>query len=192
MFKNIIFSTLFFFLLTGCSSNMKTEKFTGQQPRFVLEEYFDGSTKAWGMFHDRFGNLKRQFVVDIFGTWDGNILTLDEHFEYSDGETDRRVWKITKLDENNYTGTAGDIIGKAKGTSYGNALNWNYIMDLGVGKQTLRVRFNDWMFLQPEGVLLNRAEISKWGIQLGIVTLSFSKQSSDINKTLISQKQAAE
>ena len=192
MFKNIIFSTLFFFLLTGCSSNMKTEKFTGQQPRFVLEEYFNGSTKAWGMFHDRFGNLKRQFVVDIFGTWDGNILTLDEHFEYSDGETDRRVWKITKLDENNYTGTAGDIIGKAKGTSYGNALNWNYIMDLGVGKQTLRVRFNDWMFLQPEGVLLNRAEISKWGIQLGIVTLSFSKQSSDINKTLISQKQAAE
>ena len=192
MFKNIIFSTLFFFLLTGCSSNMKTEKFTGQQPRFVLEEYFDGSTKAWGMFHDRFGNLKRQFVVDIFGTWDDNILTLDEHFEYSDGETDRRVWKITKLDENNYTGTAGDIIGKAKGTSYGNALNWNYIMDLGVGKQTLRVRFNDWMFLQPEGVLLNRAEISKWGIQLGIVTLSFSKQSSDINKTLISQKQAAE
>ena len=192
MFKNIIFSTLFFFLLTGCSSNMKTEKFTGQQPRFVLEEYFDGSTKAWGMFHDRFGNLKRQFVVDIFGTWDGNILTLDEHFEYSDGETERRVWKITKLDENNYTGTAGDVIGKAKGTSYGNALNWNYIMDLGVGKQTLRVRFNDWMFLQPEGVLLNRAEISKWGIQLGIVTLSFSKQSSDINKTLISQKQAAE
>jgi hypothetical protein len=154
---------------------MKTEKFIGQEPRFVLEEYFNGSTKAWGMFHDRFGNLKRQFVVDIFGTWEGNILTLDEHFEYSDGETDRRVWKITKLDENNYTGTAGDIIGKAKGTSYGNALNWNYIMDLVVGKQTLRVRFNDWMFLQPEGVLLNRAEISKWGIQLGIVTLSFSK-----------------
>jgi hypothetical protein len=192
MFKNIIFSTLFFFLLTGCSSNMKTEKFIGQEPRFVLEEYFNGSTKAWGMFHDRFGNLKRQFVVDIFGTWEGNILTLDEHFEYSDGETDRRVWKITKLDENNYTGTAGDIIGKAKGTSYGNALNWNYIMDLVVGKQTLRVRFNDWMFLQPEGVLLNRAEISKWGIQLGIVTLSFSKLNSDSNKRLISQKQAAE
>ena len=192
MFKKTIFSTLFFFVITGCSSNMKTEKFIGQQPRFVLEEYFDGPTKAWGMFHDRFGNLKRQFVVEIFGSWDGSILTLDEHFEYSDGEYVRRIWKITKLDDNNYTGTAGDIIGKANGTSYGNALNWIYVMDLGVGKQTVRVKFNDWMFLQPDGVLLNRAEISKWGFQLGIVTLSFSKQNSDSNKSIISQKRAAE
>ena len=78
--SKILFMSAFMFLLTGCSSNMKTEDFIGQQPKLIIEDYFSGETKAWGMFHDRFGNLKRQFLVDIEGTWDGDILVLDENF----------------------------------------------------------------------------------------------------------------
>jgi hypothetical protein len=37
------------------------------------------------------------------------------------------------------------------------------------------VHFNDWMFLQPSGVLLNRARVSKFGITIGEVTLAFMK-----------------
>ena len=191
MFKKTFLFALIF-LISGCSSNMKTEDFIGQQPRLVLEDYFVGQTKAWGMFHDRFGNLKRQFLVDIKGSWDGERLVLDENFVYADGEIDRRIWKITKINNNTYTGTADDVIGVAKGSTFGNALNWSYEMDLKVGGSSYRVKFNDWMYLQPDGVLLNRAEISKWGIQLGIVTLSFQKNNKDINNSIFLQKQAAE
>lgn len=160
-------------LVTGCS--MKASDFEGTEPRFRIEEYFLGETRAWGIFEDRFGNLRRQFVVDITGTMEGDEIVLDERFKYADGETDQRIWRIRKLDEHTYEGTAGDIIGVATGESYGNALNWSYDMDLAIGDSSLRVHFNDWMFLQPDGVVLNRAKVSKWGIAIGEVTLSFSK-----------------
>lgn len=161
--------------VSACSATMKPEDFSGKEPRFVLENYFSGTTKAWGIFEDRFGNLRRQFVVDINGTWDGEKLVLDEHFVYSDGEKDRRVWTITKHDDNTYTGTAGDVIGTAQGKSYGNALSWSYDMNLKVGDGAWRVHFDDWMFLQPEGVLLNRANVTKWGFHIGTVTLAFRR-----------------
>ena len=163
-----------FLVLTGCST-MKTSDFANGQPKLVLEEYFLGQTQAWGLFQDRFGTVKRQFTVDITGRWDGETLVLDEHFLYNDGETDQRIWTITKGPDGRYVGRAADVIGLAAGTSAGNALNWAYIMDLKVGDGTLRVAFDDWMFLQPGGAMINRARVSKWGFDIGEVTLFFMK-----------------
>jgi hypothetical protein len=162
-------------VLAGCGSAMKPEDFANKQPRFIIEDYFAGKTKAWGIFEDRFGNLRREFLVDITGTWDGKQLVLDERFVYADGEKETRVWTIRKQDDHTYTGTAAGVVGTAIGKSYGNALNWSYDFDLKVGDGTWRVHFNDWMFLQPEGVMLNRAVVSKFGIDIGTVTLAFSK-----------------
>ena len=161
-------------LLFGCST-MKIEDFAKNEPELVLEEYFAGKVKAYGIFEDRFGNLRRQFTVDINGTWDGQKLVLDERFYYSDGEQDQREWVIQKISDGEYRGRAGDVIGEDKGIARGNALNWRYDMDLKVGSGTMRVHFNDWMFLQSTGVLLNRAAVSKFGIKIGTVTLAFVK-----------------
>lgn len=191
MIRTVLLCSFLVFVLSGCSGSMKTEDFAGKEPRFVLEDYFEGKTRAWGMFHDRFGNLRREFVVDITGTWDGTTLILDEEFEYADGELDRRVWTIEKINENTYSGTAGDIIGTASGKTLGNALNWTYDMDLKVGEGSWRVKFDDWMFLQPGGVLLNRASISKWGFELGVVTISFSRVENESDETAINLRQHA-
>jgi hypothetical protein len=37
------------------------------------------------------------------------------------------------------------------------------------------VKFDDWMFLQPDGILMNRARVTKWGIAIGEVTLMFQR-----------------
>jgi hypothetical protein len=152
---------------------MKPEEFDGATPRFVLEDYFAGKVRAWGVFQDRFGRLRRQFVVDIEGSWDGEVLTLVEDFVYRDGETDRRVWNIRKIDEHRYEGTADDVVGTATGISYGNALNWQYDFDLQVGDGTFRVHFDDWMFLQDENVMINRADVTKWGFAVGEASIFF-------------------
>ena len=161
--------------ISACGTAMKPEDFANTQPRLEIESFFDGKVRAWGIFEDRFGKVRRQFTVDVDGTWDGRQLVLDEHFLYSDGERERRIWTITKTGEYTYTGTAGDVIGTAQGKSSGNALNWSYDMNLKVGDDTWKVRFDDWMFLQPDGVLLNRAVVRRWGIVIGSVTLAFAR-----------------
>ena len=170
---------LFFLLLIlnilSCASDMNVKNFENEKPRFVLEEYFDGKTKAWGMFHDRFGNLKRSFKVDITGTLDNDTLTLDEKLVYNDGEKESRIWSIKILGNNKYSGTADDVIGEATGISSGNALNWKYKLNLKVKESTVVVDFDDWMFLQDDNILMNRAEVKKWGIVLGVVSITFKK-----------------
>jgi hypothetical protein len=154
---------------------MKIQDFDGREPRFRFEEYFAGPMRAWGLFEDRLGNLRREFAVDMTGGWDGKQFVLDEHFAYADGETSRRVWRIAKLNEHEYEGRADDIVGVARGMSYGNAATWRYVVDLPVGKGVWRVGFDDWMFLQRDGVLLNRAHVSRWGIWIGTVTIAFKR-----------------
>ena len=154
---------------------MDIEKFKESKPKFSLENYFEGKTEAWGMFHDRFGNLKRTFKVDITGTLESDTLTLDEKFLYDDGEQDSRVWTIKILGNNQYSGTASDVVGEATGISEGNALNWKYKLNLKVGDSTILVDFDDWMFLQDKNILMNRAEVKKWGLNIGVVSITFLK-----------------
>jgi hypothetical protein len=164
----------FLFTLTACSS-MKIEDYADTKPTFDLYTYFEGQTRGWGMFQDRGGQVKRQFIVDIKGTINNkNELVLEEDFIWNDGEKSRRVWIIRKNGDH-YLGTADDVIGEAIGKSAGNALNWQYDLNLPVGEKTYKVHFNDWMFLQDDKVLLNRATMSKFGFKLGEVIISFKK-----------------
>jgi len=45
-----------------------------------------------------------------------------------------------------------------------------------VDGRVIEVRFDDWMYLMSERVMLNKATMSKWGVRLGEVTLSFTKR----------------
>ena len=163
------------FIISGCAKEMSIDKFTDSKPEFILENYFDGKVEAWGLFHDRFGNLKRQFKVSITGTRKSDQIILDERFLYDDGEKDQRIWTIDILGQNKYHGRADDVIGVAKGESNGNALNWTYELLLKVKDKTIKVTFDDWMFLQEKGILLNRAEVNKFGLNIGVVSITFLK-----------------
>jgi hypothetical protein len=179
LFKAVAVSGLVVFAITGCSS-MKAEDFAGNEPRFKLEEFFDGQSRAWGIFEDRFGNLRRQFTVDIDGTWDGETLTLVEDFVYDDGELEQRIWEITPVGEHGYEGSAEGVVGSASGSAYGNALNWQYYFDLNVGDRTINVLFDDWMFLQPDGeTMINRARVTKWGFEIGTASIFFKRLNDD-------------
>ena len=67
-------------------------------------------------------------------------------------------------------------MGTAAGQTSGNALNWRYTMALPVDGRTWHVDFDDWMYLVDERVMLNRATMSKFGVRLGEVTLSFTRR----------------
>ena len=177
MYKLSSYLTLFIILLfTGCSQTDMKE-FQNNTPKLDLFEFFAGETIAYGIFEDRFGNLKRQFRVNINGKIDNQILTLDEEFLYDDGEQAKRIWKIEKKIDNNqqiiYEGQADDVEGKASGSISGNALNWSYDIYLNIKGSDIKVHFNDWIYKQSEDLAINRAYVSKFGINIGSVTLVF-------------------
>lgn len=169
----------FFALLfvTGCST-VNIQDYQNKSPTLKVEDYFQGETKAWGIFQDRFGQVRRRFTVDIVGTWDEENaqLKLIEDFIYDDGQTEQRIWVITKTGDNKYEGYADGVVGIATGESEGNAFNFRYKFDLPMNGKTLRVSFDDWMYLQDNNILFNKATIKKLGITLGDVYIFFDKR----------------
>jgi hypothetical protein len=162
-------------LLAGCSK-VDVTQYEKNQPELDIFSYFEGKTTGWGVVQNRGGKLLRQFKVNITGSFpDDNTLVLDEDFVWSDGEESKRVWTIKKTDEGAYVGTADDVVGTAQGISSGNVLHWQYHLNLETEGSTWKIFFDDWMFLQPDQIVINRASMSKFGIHLGDITIAFSK-----------------
>lgn len=162
-------------LLAGCAGH-EIDRYTGEKPELDLRRYFDGTVDAWGVFTDRSGAVVKRFTVVIDCRWSGDEGVLDEAFTYSDGTTQRRVWRLTRQGNGRYIGRADDVVGEAVGEQRGNTLRWQYTLALPVDGRTWHVQFDDWMHLMDERTLLNRATMSKFGVRLGEVTLSFRKR----------------
>jgi len=160
--------------LAGCAGP-DASRYADQKPALDLKKYFNGEIKGWGMVQDRSGQVDRRFVVTIKASWNGDEGVLDESFEWSDGEKQKRIWKLKATGPNRYIGTAEDVNGQAIGEISGNALRWRYSLKVPFRGSSIDLDFDDWMILIDERVMLNRAAFSKWGIRMGEVTLSFSK-----------------
>lgn len=141
-----------------------------------LEEFFDGRTIAHGQFQDVFGEVRRRFVVTIDGDWNGKVLTLDENFVYEGGSKENRTWTLTKTGPDTWTGSAPGVLGTASGVERGDTFNWKYRIDLPVPDGTLRVGFDDWMWLLTEDRLMNIAYMHKGGVRIGQVVIFFEKK----------------
>lgn len=161
---------------SACTAGPSLDAFRETSPALDLKAYFNGPIKAWGIVQDRNQRVIRRFDVSMNGSWEDNIGTLEEDFEYYDGEKQKRVWTIKKINSSTYEGTASDIAGLANGQVAGSAMRWNYEMDIEVDDNTYRLKFDDWMYLMNDGVLINRSYLKKFGITVAELTLFIQKQ----------------
>ncbi|AQP98515.1 hypothetical protein B0W48_01135 [Pseudoalteromonas aliena] len=161
-------------LLVSCSAP-NVEHYKNTSPNFDFKTFFSGNLKAYGVVQDFKGELTRKLVVDMKATWNGNEGVIEEDFIYDDGQTQKRIWKITLNDDNSLTGTADDVLGIAKGKSQGSVFHWNYNVELPYDGSTLEVNFDDWMYLVTQTRLINRTSIVKFGVEVGEVTLVIEK-----------------
>ena len=160
---------------SGCAGPSVND-YASEKPVLDLKKYFNGVVDAWGIFTDRSGKVVKRFTVVMHCQWNGEQGVLDEDFVYSDGTKQKRIWKLQHLGNGRYSGQADDVIGMADGQTRGNAFNWRYTLALPVGSQVWHVQFDDWMYLLDDKVMLNKAVMSKFGIFLGEVTLSFTRR----------------
>ena len=166
-------------LLAGCAGPQITD-YAAEKPALDLRQYFTGTIDAYGIFTDRSGKVVKRFTVEMKCTWTGapgqEVGVLDEDFTYSDGTKERRVWTLKRGTDGKYTGTAADVLGVANGEVKGNAFRWGYTLLLPVDGKTIEVQFDDWMYLMNDKIMLNKADMSKFGFKLGEVTLTFVKR----------------
>ena len=161
--------------LTGCAGPQVSD-YSQQKPELDLRTYFNGEVEAWGIFTDRSGAVVKRFKVQMDCQWQGDEGVLDEAFLYSDGTRQRRIWRLKALPNGRYEGRADDVVGLAYGETRGNAFRWQYTLALPVDGKVWNVEFDDWMFLMDDTVMINKAVMSKFGIRLGEVTLSFKRR----------------
>ena len=175
LFSLVLVILFGFFKLFLNNDVMKPIDFKDTEPELQIEKYFEGGAYAYGILQDRKGKVIRQFRANMFGKYENNILTLEEFFYWHDGENQKRIWKIKKIDEHNYIGTAEDVVGEAKGASYGSAFKFEYYLMVPFKGKNIKIKFDDWIFKQSDKIAINRATLSKFGFKVGELTVVFQK-----------------
>ena len=99
-----------------------------------------------------------------------------EDFTYEDGSTERRVWRLEQTGPETWAGTAEGVVGEATGEERGNAFNWRYTIDLQTPDGPLRVSFDDWLWRMDDQVMINRAYVSKYGVEIGQLSIFFRRE----------------
>lgn len=159
---------------SACSINPKI--YSNKTPVFKINEYFNGEVSAFGVLQDWKGRVTRTFTVKMQGDWKGNEGTLKEWFVFDDGEKSERIWKVKLIDENNFTASATDSKGDAKGEQYGNTLRMQYTLNIPYKGKTMPIALDDWMYLVDDNNLINISQMKKFGLPVGKISIGFVKK----------------
>lgn len=166
-----LFAALF---LPGCG--MSVTQYKDEKPVLVVEDYFAGDLKAYGVVADRSGKVIKRFACDMRGDWDGQTLVLDEDFSWSDGSRQKRVWRLTKKGDGTFSGTADDVVGEAFGEVSGNTFHLVYDLSVSVDGSSTVLHVDDWLYLVADSVIMNHSELTKFGLHAADVFLTIQKK----------------
>lgn len=161
-------------MLTACAGPTVND-YAANQPTMVVNQFFNGPMSAHGIVKDRSGKVTRRFTASINASWQNGIGTLDEKFVFDDGEKQSRIWTLTPDKQGSYTGTASDVVGSSTLQAAGNALFLNYTLRVPYKSSTLDIKIDDRMYLINEKLLINESKMSKWGFDVGQITLVIEK-----------------
>ena len=157
---------------------MNIDEFANREPRLQLERYFEGRSEGWGVMQSRFGTLLQQFQIEADGRFDAatQTLHLTETYRFDDGHVDELRWTIRQVETGRYEGVEPKLDGKANGRQAGNAFHWVYSRDVPQADGSeRRLGFDDWFWLQPGNVLISRASVTKFGVEIGSLSVFYRK-----------------
>jgi len=175
-FQKLFLMGVMLMFFTSCSQMPTFESFNDKKPMINIKDYFNGDMEAWGILQSRSGEVKRRFTVKMIGSWVGDVGTLKEYFEFDNGEKQERIWTLTLDGKNTFKGKAADVIGIAEGQQHGNGINMKYTLRVPVDTTTYDIKINDWLILLDERRLINISELTKFGFNVGRLTIFFEKK----------------
>jgi hypothetical protein len=161
-------------LLSACSSR-NIESYSVNLPKLDVKEFFSGELLASGIVKNSSGEVIRYFTAKLTGEWQGNRGTLKEVFYFNDDKIEYRTWQLEIKPNNEFTGTANDVIGVATGQQNGNAIFMTYTLQIPFSDDTLNLNVDDRMFLVSPDTLISESYLSKFGFDVGEVVLTIRK-----------------
>lgn len=133
---------------------------------FDLRRHLNGPFTCDGVIYGPTGRVASRFSADFDARWDGNKGTMAEHFRYCSGTTQAREWRLELGNDGRVRARADDLVGIGRGCQHGSALHLKYRIRLtkDAGGHVLSV--TDWMYLAPDGAIVNRSQFRKFGIKV--------------------------
>jgi hypothetical protein len=153
--------------VSDCAS-FQAQDSARSRSHFELILFFTGRSRSWGVFENSHGQPKRYFTCDSYGKRNtSGDLTLNQHFLFSDGKTQNRVWHIHQVDSCHWKASADDMVGVAQAVKSGNTVSLGYTIALDRKNPLATVHIRQWIY-QPEesGCLMTRLVITKLGVTI--------------------------
>ena len=171
---------LFLLLITGFSlvacSQIQVDEYRNLEPTLIPEVFFAGTLTAHGIIKNRSGKVTRRFNADIQASWNDGSGTLEEIFDFDNGETQNRTWTLTPTSTGEYLATAGDVVGDGTMSYSGNSIFLNYVLEVPYNDSTVNVRVDDRMYLVTPNILINESRMIKFGLEVGSIILVIIRQ----------------
>ncbi|WP_412504181.1 DUF3833 family protein [Roseovarius sp. SYSU LYC5161] len=147
--------------------------FTAQRPEdysdgpvFNVQTVLNGPLACEGVIYGPTGRVASRFVARFEGSWEGNVGTLREVFDYDSGSHQERQWLLRLGNEGRIQATAPDVIGTGEGAQHGSAVRLKYRIKLTEEAGGHELDTVDWMYLMPNGTIMNRSQFRKFGIKV--------------------------
>lgn len=135
-------------------------------PAFDIRERLNGPIVCEGVIFGPTGRVSSRFVADFQASWQGNVGTMTEHFRYDSGATQDREWTLTLGNDGSILAQAPDVIGTGSGRQMGSAVQLNYRIRLAEDAGGHVLDTVDWMYLTPNGAIMNRSQFRKYGFKV--------------------------
>ncbi|MBW4706467.1 DUF3833 domain-containing protein [Roseobacter sp. YSTF-M11] len=144
----------------------KPEDYEDAAPAFDVRQHLDGPILCEGVIYGPFGRVSSRFVADFEASWSGNSGSMKERFTYDDGSIQDREWHLTVGDDGSIRATADDVVGEGSGCQTGPTVLLKYKIRLPEASGGHILDTVDWMYLTPNGTIMNRSQFRKFGVKV--------------------------
>jgi hypothetical protein len=140
--------------------------YRGAAPDFDLRRHLNGTILCEGVIFGPLGRVASRFVADMEAHWDGDVGVMREHFRYDNGAEQRREWRLTLAGDGRIRAEAADVLGAGEGMLAGAGIRLRYRIRLPESSGGHVLDTTDWMYLAPNGTIINRSQFRKFGIKV--------------------------
>jgi hypothetical protein len=158
-------------VVAGCATVPPSPQ--GPVGQISLVEAFEGRTVGRGLFSVPIAGIERGFDARLHGTLrrTGGVetLTVIEDFIFDDGEIDRLTWVFARTGPDSWTGVREDTVGTAQVVETDGEVRLTYLADVVSRGETTRLGFADVIYRRADGVVINEAVVTRFGLPVGTV-----------------------
>ena len=140
--------------------------YDGAKVNFDLRTHLNGPIQCEGIIYGPLGRVTSRFVGHFEASWTGNVGVMTETFTYEDGSKQERFWNLRLGNDGRIVATAPDVIGEGQGHQMGSAVQLKYRIRLPEDAGGHVLDTVDWMYLAPNGTIVNRSQFRKFGIKV--------------------------